>query len=246
MVLYFVALARARHVTAVSPYSAARVRRFTRAAVEVIPNGVEDDLFVDPVGARVTQTTESSAVVFLSINNGFSPRKNVTQLLEAFAIVRRSAPAALLHLVGADHERGGPCEAWSRARGLEAGVSFLGTVDRAELFHLMDGATALVHPAREENMPLTLIEAMARGIPVIGGRRSGGVPWVLDHGNAGLLVDVDDPGSIAGGMVALVDNAGLRARFALAGHAHARKNFSQSRVTDLYLAAYRRVLAETI
>jgi glycosyltransferase involved in cell wall biosynthesis len=243
--LYFLTLAKAQHVSAVSPYSASRVRLFTRAAVEVIPNGVEDDLFVDCTAERdAGRPTGEDDRVFVSVNNGFSPRKNVHRLLEAFAIVRRRIPTACLTLVGTDYEEGGPCETSARANGLERGVVFRGSLDRDAVIEAIDGALSLVHPAREENMPLTLIEAMARGVAVIGGRHSGGVPWVLDHGRAGLLVDVKDPAAIAQGMLAVARNDDLRRSIARAGNLHARANFCQSRVTDMYLDAYRRVLAE--
>ena len=243
-VLYFRTLAQARHVTAVSPYSAAKVRRFTRAAVEVIPNGIDDGLFVDRRRVGSDVPTADGPFVFLSVNNGFSPRKNVKTLLRAFAVLRARRPRCELWLAGSGFESSGVGDGWARARGLEGGVTFLGSLGRDDLLETMRSATALVHPAREENMPLTVVEAMASGLPVIGGAHSGGLPWVLHSGAAGLLVDIGDPGAIADAMEGLVANPDLGRRVGEAGYRHAEANFRQSRVTDLYLDAYRRVLAE--
>lgn len=91
---------------------------------------------------------------------------------------------------------------------------------------------------------MTLIEAMSQGTPVIGGARSGAVPWVLAGGRAGLLVDVREPRAIAEAMEAVLTHEALGRRLGHAGHAHAWSHFRQSRVTDLYLDAYRRLLAE--
>lgn len=242
-VLYFLALARARHLTAVSPYSAEKVRPFTRAAVEVIPNGIDDAVFRPPADHRSESLPHESGAL-LSANNAFGPLKNMKRLLKAFKMLRQRHDGSLLRLAGTGYEPGGPCDTWARAEGLDDHVEFLGPLQRDALLGQMRDAVALVHPSLEENMPLTVIEAMSQGLPVIGGVRSGGVPWVLDRGEAGLLVDVTDAAAIAAGMDVLLEESELRQRLAKRGYQRAWENFRQSRVTDLYLDAYGRVLAE--
>ena len=91
---------------------------------------------------------------------------------------------------------------------------------------------------------MTLIEAMSQRVPVVGGVRSGAVPWVLDAGRAGLLVDVDDPRALAQAIRAVISQPALRESLANEGYEHAWQNFRQSHVTDLYLDAYRRLREE--
>ncbi len=241
--MYAAVLARARHFTAVSPYAAKRVRALTRSAVEVVPNGVGDDHFRDP-SRYLAPGHLAASRYFLSANNGFSPRKNVKALLRAYAIFRERRTDCALVLAGEGYEASGPCAAWAQQRGLHVGVEFAGSLQRRELMARMRDALALVHPAREENMPMTIVEAMSQGLPVIGGRRAGGVPWVLANGAAGLLVNVRDPRDIAAAMQRLADDPSERQHFARAAYDRAWCHFRQSRVTDQYASAYRRVLEE--
>ena len=241
--LYFTTLARARHLTAVSPYIAEKVRHVSKAAIEVVPNAIPDAAFAQE-GERAGRPAADGRPVIISVNSGFSPRKNVEALIAAHRALRQRRVACELHLVGDGYVPGGPCERWARRRRLAEGVTFLGPLPRDEVLLRIGEATLLVHPAREESFGMTLIEAMSQRIPVIGGARSGAVPWVLGGGKAGLLVDVDDPRSIADAVAAVLTQPALRERLAGDGYLHARKNFSQSRVTDQYLGAYRRVLAE--
>lgn len=245
--LYFTTLARARYLTANSPYIAEKVRRFTRASLEVVPNGVPDGDFLVSGGQDASgQPQPAGHPVIVSVNNGFSLWKNVSRLLEAYRTLRQQGVDSELQLIGDGYGSGGPCEAWARQRRLAEGVAFLGPLPRDEVLLRMREATLLAHPAREESFGMTLIEAMSQRLPVVGGARSGAVPWVLGNGKAGLLVDVNDPRVIAQAMGAVLTRETLRKRLASGGYAHAWQNFRQSHVTDLYLDAYRRVLAEEI
>jgi len=242
--LYFTTLARARYLTANSPYTAEKVRRFTRASLEVVPNGVSDSAFF-ALGAREAEGPSRPArPVIVSVNNGFSPWKNVKRLLEAYLTLRQRGVECELQLIGDEYEPGGPCDAWARQRQLSEGVRFLGPLPRDQVLSRMRQASLVAHPAREESFGMTLIEAMSQRVPVIGGAHSGAVPWVLGGGRAGLLVDVDDPRALAQAMEAVLAQPALRQRLANDGYAYAWQTFRQSRVTDLYLDAYRRLLVE--
>jgi glycosyltransferase involved in cell wall biosynthesis len=243
--LYFTTLARARYVTCNSPYTAEKVRRFTRASLEVVPNGVTDGDFFVPGGQETRgRPRPAGSPIIVSVNNGFGPRKNVSRLLEAYRTLRQQGIDSELQLIGDGYGSGGPCQSWARQRRLAEGVTFLGPLPRDEILLRMREATLLAHPAREESFGMTLIEAMSQRLPVVGGARSGAVPWVLGDGKAGLLVDVNDPRAIAQAVGAVLTRETLRKRLASDGYARAWQSFRQSHVTDLYLDAYRRVLAE--
>ena len=243
--LYFTVLARARYLTANSPYTANKVRRFTRASLEVVPNGIPDGDFVVPEERQVErQQRLMRPPLVVSVNNGFGPLKNVQRLLEAHGALTQRGMESELHLVGDGYGSEGPCEAWARRTQLSRAVTFMGPLPREEVLREMRRATVLVHPACEESFGMTLIEAMSQGTPVIGGMRSGAVPWVLGGGRAGLLADVGDPRSLADAIASVLLQSELRERLANDGYAHAWQNFRQSQVTDLYLGAYQRLLEE--
>ena len=243
--LYFMTLARARYMTANSPYTAAKVRQFTRAPLEVVPNGVADEWFLPMDGGEASVRSDTQDRVVVSVNNGFSPRKNVKRLLRAVQVVRRAGVDCTLQLIGDGYGLGGPCQAWARRERLTDGVTFLGRLSHEEVMRSIRRSAVLAHPAREEAFGMTLVEAMSQRVPVLAGVRSGAVPWVLGAGRAGVLVNVDEVTSLAEGLTALLTQPGLRKRLAHEGYEHAWNNYRQSRVADLYVDAYRRVLAET-
>lgn len=64
----------------------------------------------------------------------------------------------------------------------------------------------LLHPSREESFGMTLIEAMAKGLPVVAGKDSGAVLWILYNGINGVLIDVNSPIGIAEGIKSIVED----------------------------------------
>jgi glycosyltransferase involved in cell wall biosynthesis len=205
--------------------------------VPLIPNGLPDDSFLHQ-GAGLTRHEP----VVVSVNNGFGRRKNVSALLEAFALVRCLLPASRLLLAGNGFGPEEDAHRWAREAGCADGVEFLGPLSRDGVIALLLSASALVNPALEESFGMTLIEAMSQRIPVVGGKRSGAVPWVLDHGRAGILTEVSDPRALATSMTALLTDESRRQQYAKRGFRRAWTTFRQSTVTDSYLAEYEQVL----
>lgn len=229
-------LARARHLAAPSPYMQRTVERWVRRPVAVLPNGIDDDVFVD----RVDHSTDGTALI--AVNNGWGRRKNVSTLLEAFASVRERHPAAVLRLVGYQYGPDDVADRWARERGLDGGVEFLGELPNPTVRDLIRRSLALVHPSREESFGAVLIESMALGRAVVGGHDSGAVPWVLDGGRAGLLTDVRSARDLAGAMLDLIEHGSLRRRVAEAGHESAWTRFRTSVVAQQHLDHYARIL----
>ena len=225
-------LARARHLTTVSPHIAGHLRRVGRRPA-VVPNGLEDAAF-DGAPRKLA----ADAPLLLSINDGFRPWKNMQTLLRAYHQVRGALPGARLVLVGQDHEAGGLAQQWADAAGLSEGVEFVGPVPYPRVRELLAGADLLVHPSLEESFGMVVLEAMAQGLPVVGGASSGAVPWVTGYGRGGLLVDVRDPAAIAGAVLGLVDDAEHWTALSRGAHEHAWEQFRMERVVDGYLAAY--------
>ena len=93
---------------------------------------------------------------------------------------------------------------------------------------------------------MTIAEAMALGLPVVAGRDSGAVPWVLgtDDGG-GALVDIRSPEKIAEALLAILADPALYERYSGQGRVRASTYFSSSSVVQAYLGHYRRVLADS-
>jgi glycosyltransferase involved in cell wall biosynthesis len=113
-------------------------------------------------------------------------------------------------------------------------VQFNGIVPHAELMsRLRRSNVVLAHPSKSEACCVAISEALAAGVPVIGGTRSGDVPWQLAGGEAGVLVDVTSPTEIATAVASLTD-AATRRGLADRGYAQAQSLHSYS----AWVAAY--------
>lgn len=235
---------RAARIVAVSPYVAEHLSKFMLygGPKEVIPNGMPEHVFERRAVARAA----GQGLTFATILVGWGGYKNGQVAIEAFAYLHELFPNARLLMFGAAHGSGEQAEQWARDRGMERGIEFVGHLPYDALMaRVAAEVDVLVHPALEEAQPMALIEAMALKIPVIGGRTSGGVPWTLDHGEAGLLVDVRSPADMAHAMARMVAEPGLRADLGERGQALAKRRFHIDGVVDAYQAIYRE-LAESI
>ena len=205
-------LRKARCVTAVSPYCADAIRSLVPPEREIIvvPNSIQEY----PLELIKTKQAHSAASPFSfgAVFNGWSSLKNGKRLVEAFGILRTEfGEQVQLLMFGFGLERDGPAHRWSRRWRLADGVQFLGWQQhRVLLSRLATDVDALVHPSLEETFCNAAAEAMAREIPVVGGLHSGAIPWLLDYGRAGMLVDVTSPAAIAQGMRSLLKDADLR------------------------------------
>eukprot|EP01031_Cornospumella_fuschlensis_P052636 gene52636-64327_t len=118
-------------------------------------------------------------------------------------------------------------------------MTFHGKVAHRKLVGALGELDALLHPSLEESFGVVLAEAMALGLPVVAGRDSGAVPWVMGADAsgqcaAGVLVDVREPAAIASALRSLFDDS-YEAR-SLAGLDRVRQNFSAASVIARYEA----------
>lgn len=238
---------RASFLTAVSPYVEANLRRIAGPGkrIRVIPNGVAPELFQQGQ-ARLARPPRTEPFTLASVLEGFGNRKNARAALAAFASFRLRHPHSRYVMFGGDYQDGGPAHTWARRQGLDAGVEFRGHRPQ-DIFHpfLTEQADILLHPALLESHPLAITEAMALGVPVLGGESSGGVPWTLDNGRAGALTDMRDAAQIATSLEKLAANPQQRLQLARAAWEHAHRHFREETMVDAYEHGYQEVLAQT-
>ena len=240
LLMNIAALARSEYLTVTTPYMEERLRRWNRSPMAVIPNALPDEWFAE----RVSRP-DLEAPVLIAVNQGFGKLKNVRTLLRAFAMILDQRPGATLRLIGPAYAVRGVAHTWARQNGLDRNVEFLGEVPHAALPELLDAADLFVHPSLQESLGMVVVEAMARGLPVVGGSSSGAVPWLLDGGQAGALVDVRSPEAIAQAALDMVADEQAWWALSRGGHARARTLFQGPNIIDEYVGLYRRVLDET-
>lgn len=232
---------RAQCITAVSEYVALHFRRVFRhpRAIDVIPNALPDYLFrMD----RRRNHHQSKEFFFAASLTGWEGGKNGQTVLRAFPSVRKVMPEARLLMFGRGHGEGERAAAWAKRRGLHKGVTFAGTLPHRDLMNLLASRVdVFVHPALEESFSMAIAEAMALGLPVIGGLRSGAVPSTLEYGRAGLLVDVRSPQCIMQAMVQMAKNEPLRRDLGQEARKSAQRRFRVDSVVGAYESVLGRV-----
>jgi glycogen(starch) synthase len=195
--------------------------------IRVIRNGVRlPEAGPEPV-------PEASSVLAMG---SLTPKKGFDLLLQAFALVRQRVPQARLTIAGEGPERGRLCEL-ARSLGLTEEVVFPGLVTGPAKAALFAQARVFVSSSRREPFGNATLEAMASGRPVVGTRVGGNIEMV-EHGVSGLLVESEDPVSLATGMVCLLEDTDQAAAMGRAAWRRA-KTFSWDGMVDHYEVLYR-------
>jgi len=239
---YFMArmvLHKAIHVSAVSDDLAGRLSCYSRCQISAIPNPL-DTQFCNAGAARQGLTGRAN-IQFISVMNGWSYLKNAQSALIAFNQILAKYPYSKLHMYGHDYEANGKAHNWAVRSGLESGVLFHGAIAHNELVTALKNADVLIHASRWEECPMGIAEAMATGLPVIGGSNSGGVAWMV--GNAGLLVDINSPTQMAHAMEQLIGDEALYQRCSCAAIERVRE-FKPDHIASLYEAAYHQAIRQ--
>ncbi len=125
--------------------------------------------------------------------------------LRAFAQVRAVMPAARLTIAGGglEHER---LQALAHELGVAGAVTFSGPLQRDQMAALFQSADVSLNPSLADNMPNSVLESMASGVPVVS-TAVGGVPFIVDDGRTGLLVPPGDAAAMAAAAMALLGDA---------------------------------------
>jgi glycosyltransferase involved in cell wall biosynthesis len=140
---------------------------------------------------------------------------NVSCVLRAFALIRQRHPEARLIVLGSGPEEAA-LKQQAEALGVAPGVDFRGYVPLAQMPGVYRQASYALNGSNIDNTPNAILEAFAAGLPVVS-TRAGGIPYLVEHGRTGLLVDLDDHTAMAEQACAVIEDPGLAAR--LAGNA---------------------------
>jgi L-malate glycosyltransferase len=201
---------------------------------EAIPNVIDRDRF--PFRRR-----ERLRPHLLSTRN-FEANYNVACTLRAFARVQARHPDATLTVVGSGSETAA-LHALATSLGVR-GVTFTGRVAPTEIARHYADADVYVQTPAVDNMPLSVLEAFASGIPVVS-TDVGGIRTMLTDDVHGLLAPPGDDVAIADRICRLLEEPGLGGRLADAARA-ATEAYVWEAVRDRWAAAYARLVRPSV
>lgn len=192
--------------------------------IHLAKTSVEDDLVSQiseySLRAKLRKRRGASTVLFLSrIEKG----KGIYEALDAFAVLRQRRPDARMDIVGDGAELAGAME----YVGLKEihGVRFFGHLSGSAKYDRFREGDIYFLPTHSEGMPISVLEAMAAGIPVVT-RPVGGLPDFFQDGKMGFLSQSFEPKILAGLLERLLSDTRLREEVALHNFRFARREFT--------------------
>lgn len=184
--------------------------------VTLIDNGVPLDRVPEP-----GPPSDPPRILYVGL---LTPRKGVLDLVEASRILRERGADHELHLLGGAPDEGPEAEAAVRDN-LPPWVTLLGTRDPADMPAEYAAADIFSLPSWWEAMPLSILEAMAGGLPVIG-TDVGDIGRAIDDGVTGRVVPVQDPEKLADALEPLVRDVAVRREMGAAGRRRVEEHFA--------------------
>lgn len=210
--------------------------------VEVIYNGVDIASFATPAGnsrAEIRNEFGISSENFLVIQVARLHRlKGHETALRAIAEAQKLVPQMRLLIVGDGEERAA-IELAIASEGLQDIVQLAG--NRSDVADLLAASDAFLMTSISEGIPLTIIEAMAAGLPVVS-TSVGGIPEMVTHEQSGLLASAGDHFALGRALVRVCNDAELRNKLIRSGRTVAIQQFSVERMLNSYADLYEKVL----
>lgn len=205
-------------------------------STQIVPNIIDLSRFS---AERKLDACPADSAPCILVARNLEPIYDNATALRAFRIVRSILPAARFVVAGSGPQRE-ELEALASELGLTEAVTFTGHVKNEDMARLYQDADIMVNPSLADNMPISVLEALASGVPVVS-TDVGGVPYLVEHGVTALLVPVQDPSAMAQAILALLTDPGKAQRMRQAGVA-AVAQFSWPNVRTRLLGVYASVL----
>jgi L-malate glycosyltransferase len=177
---------------------------------------------------------DSVRPVFLS-NRNFAPLYNVACVLRAFLLIQKEYPNAELTVAG-DGEQREMLHHLAEELALR-NVRFVGQVQPAEMGALYEASDIYLNSPNIDNMPNSIVEAFAAGLPVVT-TRAGGIPYIVTHEKTGLLVDLDDDRGMAAAALRLLRDPQLARAVSIRGRDEVLSRYTWNVVREAWRDVY--------
>ena len=215
-----------------------------REKIQVVPLGINPHGFE----LRHSQRGGPFTVGFFA---RVAPEKGLHVLVQAYRLLRESGelPEARFEVAGYMAADGKPYLEENVKHladaGLQGEFNYRGVLDRAEKIAFLRGLDVMSVPATyDEPKGVSLLEAMACGVPLVQPRR-GAFTEIVENTGGGLLVQPDDPQSLAEGLLKIAKNKQLAEELSANGFRGVREHYTAAHMADRLLAAYESVLCPT-
>ncbi len=194
-------LSAARFVTAPSEYLRTELAPY-RTGVRLLRNGI------DVAAYRSASTGEGSRLLWI---RAFHEIYNPTLAIKVLSALARTDPEVTLTMIGPDKGDGSLAATKALAQRLDVArrVTIVGAVPKTEISRWLSKGDIFVNTTNVDNTPISVLEAMAAGLPIVS-TNVGGLPFLLDHERTALLVPPRDANAMTAAIRRVRLNAALR------------------------------------
>ncbi|MGI9303214.1 MAG: glycosyltransferase family 4 protein [Gammaproteobacteria bacterium] len=208
-----------------------------RVATRIVPNVVDLSRF----NAKERPTDRSAP--HLIVTRNLEPIYDIPTALQAFQLVHAEDAGARLTVAGTGPERDALVRLADTLQIADA-VTFCGRLDNEDIASLYTSADVMLNASTIDNMPISILEALASGVPVVS-TRAGGIPHLVSDGETALLVPTGDSQAMAAAAKRLLNDAALSDRLRGSGLKLIRQ-YTWPSVRSLLFAAYQDSLTPSV
>lgn len=208
-------------------------RRFGVSA-EIVPNIIDLNRFTPRASESVRRDNPH-----LVIARNLEPLYDIGTALRAFAIIRKTRADVRMTIAGGGPERKALGEL-AYELGVAPFVRFTGRLDNDQIAQLFLDADLFLNSSLHDNMPISILEALATGVPIVSTNVCG-IPFVVEHQKTAMLVPPRDPAAIAQAVLDLLENPALAEQLVRAGR-EVVQQYTWSRVAPRLFDVYSKLL----
>jgi glycosyltransferase involved in cell wall biosynthesis len=207
-------LGMAAAITAPSDYLRAALSEYTRTPILLMPNALE----IAAYPFRLRAQPAPRLVWLRALHSIYNP----VMAVEVVDRLRSTFPDVHLNMVGPDKGDGAlqAVQAAIAERGLQHHITLTGGVPKSDVPVWLEKADVFISTTNFDNTPVSVMEALTSGLPVVS-TNVGGVPALVTHDEQALLVPAGDASAMAQAVERILTEPGLSERLSCAGHAHA-------------------------
>ncbi len=176
----------------------------------------------------------------LVVTRNLEPIYDIPTAIRAFSIVRLAFPKARLTVAGSGPELE-RLKGLVSMLGLDGSVHFSGRIDNADIPDLYASADCMLNPSTVDNMPISILESFASGVPVVT-TAAGGIPDMVEDGLSALLVPVGDADAMGAAAVRVLTDPELVGTLRENG-LRASMDYAWPAVRERWFEVYRSVAA---
>lgn len=197
-------------------------------------NGIDTCEFDNQATAQTTQSTLPNQITIGTVGR-LSPQKGFDLLLKAMAQVIAACPNSQLHIAGEGPQKD-DLHALTKQLHLQSHIKWLGM--RNDIPSFLKSIQIFVLPSRYESFSISLLEAMAAGLPIVT-THVDGAPEAITNQEHGLLVPSENPQALADALITLIKDPQKRMQLGQAARQRVQTAFSLTQMVHKTEAVYR-------